>query len=820
MGTGREGPGPWTDIEALPPGVKDDTFGDGVADTTIVWLPDWVANNMFKPLEDGVYELRAFTECSNGGRGYSDVSAGTIDRHAPVVFGLPQPSDGELSLGENIAITFNEPIDCALVGDAEITLKYLDGPLADSQITVTPVCNGETIILVPGASPNDLEGRHLEASVDSVVDRVGNMMTAPVTWQFEYRQSQFNWSQTRINRAVPLVTPGTVAAELVNGTGQALDYTITDITPVSNFIAVAPGDASGRLLPGGTREIVFDIDPLITGGPHDGQVTVQAVDTTGTDTLVAILDVVLDVSCAAPQWAIDPGSFEHSMSIVSRVLTDAGTLNDGNDMVAAFVGEQLRGVASPQDAGGDTLVFLTVFSDRVGGETVRFEVWDDDQCRRYGSTAERKPFGADDVLGSPNSPDTLTALDTPPGSVASFPLNAGWNWFSTYVTSGDMSVGSVLSSLAPTAGDIIKSKTAFAVFDPDTTIGWVGTLDTLNNTSGYMINLTDAGTLLQEGTFVDPLTTAVPVADGWNWIGYLPTSAKTVTAALADVQANGFLNGDEVLKGQTSFTVWNSGWFGSLDMMEPGKGYRLFLQDPALPSTFNYPAGAAAAMTVARGHGAHLAAPSANKAGWSFYPGTYEYNMTVIATVHSDGVDWRRSDNLVGAFVGDECRGVVPLMKVPGIDHYLAFATIHSNDASGETVTFRAFDAKGETIYDATESMQFVADAVSGAIRDPIVLTPASRADTGLPSVYRLAQNNPVTTIRFELPQASRVVMKIYDVAGHEIRTVVDQNYPAGAHSVIWDAKTSSGRDAASGVYFYRITAGSFTDVRKMVLLR
>ena len=109
--------------------------------------------------------------------------------------------------------------------------------------------------------------------------------------------------------------------------------------------------ARGRLAPGGARTLEFDVDPAITGGIHEGEVSVRAVNTAGTET-VAILDVVLDVSCAAPQWAIDPSRFEHSMSLVSRVQIAGGTLTRANDIVAAFVGDQIRGVAHPKGCAG------------------------------------------------------------------------------------------------------------------------------------------------------------------------------------------------------------------------------------------------------------------------------------------------------------------------------------------------------------------------------------------------------------------------------------------------------------------------------------
>lgn len=90
----------------------------------------------------------------------------------------------------------------------------------------------------------------------------------------------------------------------------------------------------------------------------------------------------------------------------------------------------------------------------------------------------------------------------------------------------------------------------------------------------------------------------------------------------------------------------------------------------------------------------------------------------------------------------------------------------------------------------------------------------------GLPTRYWLGQNqpnpfNPVTSIRFALPNPGRVTIVLYDVAGREVRTLVDEELPAGWHQTVLEAQ-----GLASGIYFCRMTAGEFTDARKLLLLK
>jgi len=88
------------------------------------------------------------------------------------------------------------------------------------------------------------------------------------------------------------------------------------------------------------------------------------------------------------------------------------------------------------------------------------------------------------------------------------------------------------------------------------------------------------------------------------------------------------------------------------------------------------------------------------------------------------------------------------------------------------------------------------------------------------PQTYALHQNypnpfNPVTNIRFDLRQSGHVNLAIYNVLGQKVATLVDRNLEAGNHTV-----TFNGSSLASGVYFYRIEAGQFSDMKKMVLMK
>jgi hypothetical protein len=74
---------------------------------------------------------------------------------------------------------------------------------------------------------------------------------------------------------------------------------------------------------------------------------------------------------------------------------------------------------------------------------------------------------------------------------------------------------------------------------------------------------------------------------------------------------------------------------------------------------------------------------------------------------------------------------------------------------------------------------------------------------------------NPSTTISYELPNAGFVSLKIYDITGKEVASLVNINHEAGFFSIKFDASKLS-----SGIYFYKINAGEFTAVKKLVLMK
>ncbi len=79
---------------------------------------------------------------------------------------------------------------------------------------------------------------------------------------------------------------------------------------------------------------------------------------------------------------------------------------------------------------------------------------------------------------------------------------------------------------------------------------------------------------------------------------------------------------------------------------------------------------------------------------------------------------------------------------------------------------------------------------------------------------------NPSTMIQFDLPISSQVKLVVYNILGQRVITLADKEYPAGSFAIQWNGVNAGGERVSSGVYFYRLAAGSFTQARKMMLIK
>ena len=127
-----------------------------------------------------------------------------------------------------------------------------------------------------------------------------------------------------------------------------------------------------------------------------------------------------------------------------------------------------------------------------------------------------------------------------------------------------------------------------------------------------------------------------------------------------------------------------------------------------------------------------------------------------------------------------------------------------------------------ETVYPSETRYSIMSEVMAY-----LLLTPNSTeaASTGLPNTFQLDQNypnpfNPTTTLRFGLPQSSKVSLVVYDIKGKLIKSLVKKEFSAGWHDVIWNAMDQLGNPISTGIYFCRLDAGKYFKTIRMVYLK
>ncbi|MFT6865690.1 MAG: hypothetical protein ACJA08_000513 [Cyclobacteriaceae bacterium] len=776
---------------------------------------DWDVSTV----DDALYELRIVSECNSGFLpGTSALVNGRIDRIAPQLLGTASPADAVLSLDDVISITFEENIKCGDIISLGIPVSLAQGSMNNVALSntetvlfieATVTCNGNKLIIVPNIQNKFIEEQVLRVDILGLEDIYGNIQTDQITWEFLVRRNPLAWQGGDIQSVsyegespsfVRQIKNYGAFAVNVNLSG-ALDVQTLEETLLPSWITASP--RSFTLQPGATQDVTFNISNQIGGGTYNDVVT--AATSFGAPELRFDVRVL----CPEPNWTVDASKFENSMTFTGQLDIRGDLSEDEYDIVAAFVGDEIRGVGHVQYAPelenipGEHpyLVFLTLYTNSTVDEVIEFQVWDASRCQLYGQIAEAYNISLSTVtLGSPTNPKTVTVTND---IIQKLPLKRGWNWFSLNLNTSNSATNSLLGSLENSRGDIVKSQDKFSQYVPD--LGWVGPLSKMDSTKAFRIKLKNADTLVVIGEPIDFETTTINLKTGWNWISFLPPVGMELNEALSGVSATA----DFIIKSQTSFAQYVDlqGWIGSLDFLRPNQGYLIF-SDRALSLT--YPVNSANARTVEEE--VEITLPD----GWQLDATTFEYNSNLIFA--AEGIEVNQGD-FVGLFDQGELRGWGKATYLDFLDKYYFFVTSYSDELN-QSLEVRLL-ASGREIH---SEMVVVAsaDQLVGSVKNPLIID--------LNSEVLGVESKPVadieifpnpfsdySTILLSLEKNSETKVYIHNLAGQQISKIYDGTLLAGSHKVIINRQTT-GKRMSSGVYLLRITIDGFVTTKKLVI--
>jgi hypothetical protein len=359
----------------------------------------------------------------------------------------------------------------------------------------------------------------------------------------------------------------------------------------------------------------------------------------------------------------------------------------------------------------------------------------------------------------------------------------GWNLFSIPIFTNNMSVDSLL---------VGKSSPVY------TYNNGYQSVDTIKNGSGYWVKFPTGKTLDLIGTSV--VNTNVTVTQGWNLIGTFNNSVpvEAITSNPPNIIASNFYG-------------YNNGYFVASELL-PGKGYWIKVNQNGtlnLPSTLVKNSELVSQNAEFEKFNRIIISDAENNNAILYLTGS-EINSSryELPPIPPNGVfDVRFSSDRYVENINNLSKELVintfayPIkIKVEGIE-------IRLRDLiNGKLVDVRLKDGE-EIVIENSKMNKFLVEAI------------------GHPSKFELYQNfpnpfNASTVIRFHLSESNFTTLKIYDLFGKEVATLINDKLSAGTYEVKFSSDDLKDKSLSSGIYFYQLKSGKYSEMKKMILLK
>ena len=520
--------------------------------------------------------------------------------------------------------------------------------------------------------------------------------------------------------------------------------------------------------------------------PGTYSITAVAEDNSGATTTSSAVSVTVNADDPGP-----PSNNAPTAAITSPIT--GATFNVGDNIVIQ---------ASATDSDGSVTLVQFYQNDILLGQDTSSPysfTWANVQDGSYALTVvATDDDGASTTSNAVNVSAGSSPPPPPPGNEThTIDLIVGWNQVSSYVAPQVTEVESIFS---PIVSDIFLVKdVAGNTYHPG--LG-INTIQTWNSLESYQVYANAATSFDVEGALLDPATTAVPLADGWNYIPYLRKTVMSIDEALANTTTDVVMVKDYA--GRVYFPDFQINEIGE---MEPGQGYKLFVNTSG---ALTYPANAPGLANRAKEEGQVLL-------------GVANSSLVVVDASQLPGA--RRVFAVLenGMRVGEAWISTTSrqaYIKVKGDDDVTL--DIVEGAVNGDRILLEAEFATGDVKRVSASNIQDVLDV---KVKDVLSLSYTTDSAylvelNDLPGDYVLEQNypnpfNPLTTIRYELPDDEFVKIEVFNMLGERVAVLVNDEVSAGTHTVTFEADNLS-----SGLYVYRLSAGSYVEDRAMMFLK
>jgi hypothetical protein len=306
-------------------------------------------------------------------------------------------------------------------------------------------------------------------------------------------------------------------------------------------------------------------------------------------------------------------------------------------------------------------------------------------------------------------------------------------------------------------------------------------------------------------------TTPINLVSGWNWIGYLPQDPMLIADALASLT----LEENDYIKNQTASATYYAGfgWYGSLEDLEPTDGYMINKQTA---DVLDY----SESTTTSLG-GKKDAAGEAGP-GSSFDPHLFEFSGSLTARVYKDDIVVGSENDLVLAYVDDAPRGYIGGIYFEPTQSYAYPLMVYSNQAEGETISFKYYESETDRLYTCDETLTFEEDMiVASAIEtfDLHVNSAVGMEDRfGAGALSLSAYPNPFSDqlhIEYTIPERSKIRITVYDMLGKVVEYLDERTADPGSYWQEWNSEVHP-----EGAYLLKLSTEDSSLIKRIILIK
>jgi hypothetical protein len=488
---------------------------------------------------------------------------------------------------------------------------------------------------------------------------------------------------------------------------------------------------------------------------------------------------------------------------------------------------------------GTTNIAVTVFGDDptspakdglATGEIFRWKIFRSGDNSVHEAEATYSPIGGIVTNTNTYATNGISQLLSLVGGYATHTLSlrGGWGMISSYVAPQSSPLDSVFG---PVKGDVIIVKNgAGKTYLPSASVNTIGSWV---KTEGYQLKMAGARSLGIRGLKMVPANNPASMPAGWSIMAYLRDTEMPISTALSGMVADVI-----IVKDQDGKTYMPSVGINAIGNMKVGQGYQIKLSNAR---TITYPNRMEQIIAPAKVVTGEKTVASLTTPPWlvSNTGASHTVVLPQSATIDMDGTPLTAGD-CVGVFYDSAgtlvCAGYEMWTGTNNIA-ITAFGddpTTSAKDglSAGEVFKWKMW-RHGDGIICAAKATYLSVGGLGGIVSDTSAYTTngisgistlkgstTGVADGQVPAQFVLDQNypnpfNPSTTIRYGVPQQAEVNLTVFNMLGQEVAVLVREEQTAGYHEVQFDASA-----IPSGMYLYRIQAGSFVASRKCLLVK